>query len=222
MRSLITLLAALSLTLFIPACGHSDHDDHDDHGSHDGHDHGDDHEGHDHDPNEVMTTVKLTFAPTDGGDAVEATWADPENDGSPSIDTIVLKEGVTYDLSIVILNELEMPFEDVTPELRMELDEHQFFFTGDKVASPSTDVTAPIVTQAYADMDKDGYPVGLINKITADTTGEGTLTIMLRHMPPVNDSPVKTGMLADLVKNGQADELPGSVDIEVDFPITVE
>ena len=221
MRMLITLLAALSLSLFVPACGHDDHD-HDSHDSHDDHDHGDDHHGHDHDPNEVMTTVKLTFAPTDGGDAVEATWADPENDGSPSIDTIVLKEGVTYELSIVILNELETPIEDVTPELRMELDEHQFFFTGDKVASPATNATAPIVTQEYADEDKDGYPVGLINTVKAEATGEGTMRIMLRHMPPINDMPIKTGMLAELVKNGQADQLPGSVDIEVDFPITVE
>ena len=48
------------------------------------------------------------------------------------------------------------------------------------------------------------------------------MSIMLRHMPPINDMPIKTGMLAELVKNGQADQLPGSVDIVVDFPLTVE
>ena len=201
---------------------HHDHegDFSDDHG--DTHEHADHHHGHDHDPTQVMTTVKLTFAPTDEGDAVEATWADPEADGDPRIDTIALKQGVTYELSIVILNELESPVEDVTPELRDELDEHQFFFTGEKVASPSSTSTSPIITPAYADEVKDGYPVGLINTVEAVAAGEGTLTIMLRTMPPINGTPIKTGMLAELVKNGQVGELPGRVDINVEFPIIVE
>ena len=48
------------------------------------------------------------------------------------------------------------------------------------------------------------------------------MTIMLRHMPPVNDTAVKTGRLAELVKNGDVASLPGNVDIEVTFDVTVE
>ena len=50
----------------------------------------------------------------------------------------------------------------------------------------------------------------------------GDLTIMLRHMPPVNNTAVKTGDLAELVKDGKTAELPGNIDIEVVFPVTVE
>ena len=48
------------------------------------------------------------------------------------------------------------------------------------------------------------------------------LTIMLRHMPPVNGTAVKTGELAEMVKGGNTDSLPGSIDIQIDFPITVQ
>ena len=41
-------------------------------------------------------------------------------------------------------------------------------------------------------------------------------------MPPVNGNLVKTGELADLVKNGQTDQLPGNVDIEIAFDVTVQ
>ena len=220
------LLMALCFIMFLlPACG-GDGDDvgGDDH-NHEGHghdDHGDDHHGHDHDPNEVMTTVKLNFAPESGGEAVEFTWADPENDGEPVIDPINLTEGETYTVSVRVLNELEDPAEDVTIELRDELDEHQFFFTGDAVSSPANENESAIITQAYADEDGNGFPVGLTNTIVATASGTGTLTIMLRHMPPVNGEAVKTGTLADLVKNGDVASLPGSVDIEINFDVTVE
>ena len=214
MRYLNTFLALIFATLILPACGNEDHDDHDHHG------HG--HHGHDHDPNEVMTTVKLNFVPESGGETLTFGWADPENDGDPVIDPIVLTEGETYTVNIEILNELEDPAEDVTIELREELDEHQFFFTGDAVASPANEATAAIITQEYADEDANGDPVGLANTIVATAAGNGEMTLMLRHMPPVNDTPVKTSGLADLVKNGDVASLPGNVDIEVTFDVTVE
>ena len=209
-NALLSILFALFL---LPACGGDDHDDH-------GHGHG--HHGHDHDPNEVITTVKLHFTPAEGGDTVSFTWADPENDGSPTIDPINLTAGTTYAVTVEILNELENPAEDVTVELRDELDEHQFFFTGESVSSPASESSDPIISQAYTDMDENGDPVGLSNTIEAVTAGSGDLTIMLRHMPPVNNMPVKTSGLAALVKNGQTSELPGDVDIEITFPVTVE
>ena len=134
------LLCSLFLAISMPACGDHDHDDHS------GHDHhGHDHDGHNHDPNEVMTTLNLTFTPDGEGDPVMATWADPEQDGMPKIDTITLEEGKTYTLTIEVLNELEMP-SDVTKELLDELDE-QFFFTGESVASPASTSTAAIISQ---------------------------------------------------------------------------
>lgn len=202
---------ALCLIATLPACG-----DHHDHG-HDGHGH----DGHDHE-NEVMTTVNLTFTPASGGDSLEFSWADPEGDGNPVIDDITLAEGETYTLGIQILNELEDPVEDVTLELQDELDEHQFFFTGSAVSGPASDSDMALMTHAYADVDGSGNPVGIANTIETIAAGTGALKVSLRHMPPVNDMPVKTADLADLVKAGDISSLPGNFDIQVEFNVTVQ
>ena len=225
---LAKLLLSLAFLMFlIPACGddvggddHADemHDGHDDHG-HD--DHGHDHHGHDHE-NEVMTAVILSFVPASGGDALEFKWSDPEQDGMPVIDPINLTLGETYTVSVIVANELEDPIEILTEELQDEAEEHQFFFTGDAVSSPAQDNENAIMSQEYADMDNDGYPIGLENTITATAAGSGELNVMLRHMPLINGSTVKTANLAELVKNGQVDELPGNIDIEITFEVTVQ
>ena len=100
------LLIALLPSLALFGCGDDVGDDHDH----------DDHEGHDHDPNEVMTTLKLTFTDS-AGESFTATWADPEDDGSPVIDDITLTNGETYSVAFEVLNELVDPTEDVTPEI---------------------------------------------------------------------------------------------------------
>ena len=204
--------------------GH-DHDAHsgeeEGHDDHSGHGH-DDHHGHDHDPNEVMTTVNLTFTPAGGGEPVTAGWADPEADGSPVIDPITLAQGETYTLTIEIWNELENPAEDVTIEIRDELDEHQFFFSGEVIAGPTNSSENALMTQAYGDEDSNGFPVGLTNTITADTAGTGELTLMLRHMPPVNGNAIKLENLAEIARDSGFDALPGSTDISVVFEVTVQ
>ena len=199
--------------------GHDDHG-HDDHG-HDDHGH-DDHHGHDHDPNEVMTTVQLTFTAASSGEAFTATWENIDQDDTPNVDPINLTQGEVYAVSITVLNELEDPAEDVTIELRDELDEHQTFWTGDKVSSPANESADPIITQAYDDEDANGWPVGLENTVEAVSAGSTVLTFMLRHMPPVNGEAVKTGTLADVVKSDGPTALPGSTDISVEFDVTVQ
>ena len=207
------LLTLLSVA-FLAACGDDVGDDHD----HDGHDH----DGHDHDPNEVMTTVKLTFTAGDGTSFV-ASWADPENDGSPVIDDIVLTNGETYTVTVEVINELEDPAEDITPEILDEKDEHQFFFYGTAVQGPShTDNAGAPISHTYGDTDTQGLPVGLTNTFVASNTGTGTLEVLLRHMPPVNGSAIKVAGLADVMDASGSTELPGSTDIDVDFNVTVE
>ena len=168
-----------------------------------------------------MTTVKLNFVP-ESGETLQFSVGQTRRMTDRPIDPITLTEGETYTVNIEILNELEDPAEDVTIELRDELDEHQFFFTGDAVSSPASEATEAIITQEYADEDANGDPVGLANTIVATAAGNGEMTIMLRHMPPVNDTAVKTSGLAELVKNGDVVALLGNVDIEVTFDVTVE
>lgn len=184
----------------------------------------DDHHGHHHHENEVMTTVKLTFAPaTEGAEEMVFTWADPEDDGSPVIDDIVLTNGEDYAVSVEVWNELVDPAEEITPEIRDEDDEHQTFFTGAGVESDATGANADaLVTQAYADSDRNGLPIGLENEVSAVAAGTSELTFTLRHMPPENDSPVKVEGLAEDVAEGGFEAIGGSNDLQITYSLIVE
>jgi hypothetical protein len=199
-----TVLVPL-LALVVTACG----------------DPGDDHD-HDHD-NEVITTVALTFTPSGGGSALRFAWADPESDGSPVIDAIVLADADDYDVTVAFLNELEDPAEDITEEVADESDQHQVFFTGSSVEGPATgDNAAAVVTQAYADKDVNGLPVGLENTFTTDAAGSGELTVTLRHMPLESGNAVKVAGVAEDVADGGFGSIGGDNDVQVTFDLTVE
>jgi hypothetical protein len=185
---------------------------------------GDDGDDHDHDnENEVITTVTLTFAPEGGGSAVVAAFDDPDGDGgeAPTIDPIDLADGAAYALSVSFENRLEDPPEDITVEVEDESDQHQIFFTGTAVNGPASDVPGAPLTHAYDDEDRNGLPIGLTNTIDA-AVGTGELTVTLRHMPPVNDTPVKTADAAAGVRDNGFASLGGSTDAQVTFDVTVE
>lgn len=172
---------------------------------------------------EVITTVALTFTPDGGGDAVEFAHADPENDGDPVIDTVTLTIGTTYTLGVQFLNELEDPPEDITVEVDEESAEHQVFIYGSGVEGPATGTNAAhLVVHAYDDTDENGFPVGLANTIDPVTAGDAELKVMLRHLPPENDTAVKVEGLAEDFAAGGSAAIPGEVDADVTFPLTVE
>ena len=222
MHERLGLLVVLALAFPTSACdeseddhGAEEHDDdhgHDDHGHDDG---GDD--GHNH--TEIISTVELTFTPDGDGDAVVARFEDPDGDGGVSgmSDPIALVAGTTYTLAIRFLNELDEAPEDITEEIREEAEEHMVFIGGD----------AP-VDQTYADVESDygenavgdDLPVGLVHTITTDAVGEGTFRVMLRHLPELNGEPQKSADLPDGFANG--DSLPGDVDADVSFDLSVE
>ncbi len=172
-------------------------------------------------PEEVITTVKLTFTPNGGGTALEFAFADPENDGSPIVDEIVLDNGTAYTMAVAFLNELEDPAEDITVEVEEESDEHQVFVYGSGVSGPATgDNAAALVTHAYADTDESDLPLGLSNTISATTAGTAELKLMLRHLPVENDTAQKVAGLAAVLAAG--DTLAGESDVDVTFPLVVE
>lgn len=174
-------------------------------------------------PQEVITTIVLAFTPQAGGDALEFSWADPENDGSPVIDDIVLADADDYDLAVRFLNELEDPAEEITEEVDAESDVHQVFVTGTAVEGPATgENAAAVVTHAYDDTDANGLPVGLANTITTVAPGTGTFIVTLRHMPPENDTPVKTATAADDVAAGGLESIGGETDAQVTFDLEVQ
>lgn len=172
---------------------------------------------------EVITTVVLTFTPQAGGDVLEVSWADPENDGSPVIDDILLADADDYDVTVAFLNELEDPAEDITAEIEDEAEEHQVFFTGSAVEGPATGTNASAVVQhAYADEDAGGLPVGLDNTFTTLGVGTGQLTVTLRHLPPENGADVKVAVLAEDVAAGGFASIGGDNDVEITFDVEVQ
>lgn len=213
MKTTMKLVLTLLAFTFLTACG-------DDVGNADSNGGSD---GIEFNPNEVMTTIKLTFTPASGGESFVVTWADPENDGSPVIDDMTLTNGESYTVGVEFMNELVDPSVDVTPEIRDEKDEHQVFFTGTAVEGPChTSNPDAVVEHAYDDADSNGFSIGLTNTFTAKAAGTGVLSVLLRHMPPINGEAVKTGTLADVIDSGRITDLPGTTDINVDFNVTVQ
>jgi hypothetical protein len=201
MRLLATFAIGLS-PLSLAACG------------------GDD--GHVHNEEEVISAVILTFTPDGGGAAEVFEFDDPDGDGgeAPTIDPIDLAAG-NYALTVAFENRLEDPVEDITAEVEDEGDQHQIFFTGTAVDGPASDQPGAPLTQAYDDEDANGNPIGLRNTIVA-AAGTGDLRVTLQHMPPVNDTPVKTADIASEVRDGGLGSIGGEPDVQIDFEVTVQ
>jgi len=136
------------------------------------------------------------------------------------IDPVNLTAGM-FTLAVGFENRLEDPPEIITTEVMDESDQHQLFFTGTAVNGPASDQPGAPLSHAYADMDVNQLPIGLSNTITA-ATGTGTLTVTLRHMPPVNDVAVKVAGVAEQVKTGGFAAIGGSTDAQVNFTVTVQ
>ena len=123
----------------------------------------------------------------------------------------------------VVANELEDPFEDITPEVEDEGDEHQLFFTGSAVEGPATATNADaIIAHTYADEDLDGLPLGLSNTISTLSIGSGELIVTLRHLPIEDGNPVKTEGMAEDVAEGGFGSIAGESDAQVSFNIEIE
>ena len=169
----------------------------------------DDHDHHDHDhENEVITTLEYTLVnAADSNDVVVMTAYDPDGDGGVDATYEVdgpLTANATYSGSILILNENEEEdmtddHYNVTIEIKEEADEHEFFYIVNDV-----DITVKI-----EDVDSKGYPLGIDTTVTTGESGEGTLTIILKHEPTKPN-------------DGNSDNAGGSTDIEGTFTVTVE
>jgi hypothetical protein len=175
--------------------------------------------GGDDDPQEVITTVTLTFTPSAGTPLVFEV-DDPDGDGGlpPTVDPISLPDATTYTLTIAFQNRLETPPEDITQEIRDESDQHQVFLTNTAVNGPASDVPLAPLAHTYADTDARGLPIGLTNTIVT-AQGTGTLTVTLRHLPPIGGNDVKVADLASFVRTDGLDSIGGETDAQVDFSV---
>jgi hypothetical protein len=151
---------------------------------------------------EVITTLTVTLVPNGGGTSITLQTQDLDGDGpdAPIIDVSGnLATGVTYNGTLVLLNETVNPPENITEEVEEEDLDHQFFYT----LGGGLDVTT-----AYTNFDSEGNPLGTEFTLTAGEASSGTLTVTLRHEP----TKPNTGLV----------DAGGETDIEATFNVTVQ
>ena len=154
---------------------------------------------------EVITTLIVSLEMINGqsgSDTVVMQYQDLDGDGPDAATVTVsgsLNANTVYDGSIVLLNETEMPAENITVEVEEEDDEHQFFYTVGSCLDVATE---------YANFDGDGNPLGTMFVLNTGIPSSGGLTFTLRHEP---NKP-----------NSGLENAGGSTDIEVTFDVTVE
>ena len=150
---------------------------------------------------EVITTLTVTLVPNDGTSEITLQTRDLDGDGpnEPVITTGNLASGVTYSGSIVLLNETENPAENITEEVEMESNEHQFFYT--------TTGGLDIITN-NENVDTNGNKLGTEFTLVAGAVSSGTLTFTLRHEP----TKPNTGL----------SDAGGETDISATFDVSVQ
>lgn len=159
---------------------------------------------------EIVTSVKLTFTPKDGGDAVEFSYTDLSADGisEPIIVNDTLSKNTSYSLNIALLNELESPVADVTGAINELGTDYQIFF----LSSNSLNMTINY-SGNDSDNDSNGNPIGLVNDVITTDAATGNLTVILRHKPNKE---------ADDVSSGFIENAEGTTIIQARFFVTVE
>jgi hypothetical protein len=154
---------------------------------------------------EVITTVRATLVPQNGGATIILESKDLDGDGpNEPVITVsgALDKNKTYAATLEILNETESPADNVTLEILEEAVDHQFFFS----------FTNNIATATYTDQDSNGNPVGVKFNVLTGSAGAGSFTIILRHEPNKAATGVNTG---DISNAG------GATDLQITFDITV-
>ncbi len=156
---------------------------------------------------EVITTLTVTLVSPSGPNVV-MNYRDLDGDG-PNPPTVVvsgdLMPNTTYTGSMILLNELENPAENITVEIQEEDAEHQFFF---QVAS-----SLSISNVTYLDFDGNGNPLGLNFSFQTGDASQGNFTITLRHEPNKNGAGVSDGNIANA---------GGETDIAATFPLVIQ
>jgi hypothetical protein len=154
---------------------------------------------------EVITTVRATLIPQNGGNTIILESKDLDGDGpNPSIISVSgsLESDTNYTGTLEILNETESPADNITLEILEEDEEHQFFYS----------FTNNIATTTYNDQDANGNPVGVQFNLLTRAAATGNITITLRHEPNKG---------ATDVNNGDITNAGGSTDVQVTFNLTI-
>lgn len=166
---------------------------------------------------ELITKATLTFTPAGGGAAITATATDPDGEGVQDIaidGPINLAADRSYILTIALINELADPNGaeyNITEEVKMEGDEHMFFYAwtnnvfADPAGNGNIDNRADDVN--YNDEDVNSRPIGLSTSWTTAGASTGKFRVVLKHQPQLK-TPTSTSTT-------------GETDLDIEFDINV-
>jgi hypothetical protein len=194
MKKTYLILSIASLSLLF-SCKKDDHD----------------HEPHDHGAGEQELITRLELHLTNStlsSDIVIAKFNDPEGEGKgadPTIDTLKVKAGTTYNAVLKIYDDTKSPVDTISGEIKEEANAHRFHYTYSALGSTATTLNVTITDN---DTKNPPLPLGLTLTINTGTiAGLGKLNINLRHFDDAN----KTNNPTD-----------GEQDINVDFPVKIQ
>ena len=165
-----------------------------------------DHVPHAHEQ-ELITSVKIRLTNADGFDKtftykVENGFGS-NTPGTISIDTLVLAPNKSYNAEVTVIGKHDDHEDDITSEVISESDEHLFVFE----SNPPSGAGALLMTEG--NKDGSGNPFNQKVKLTTDATGNGTLTLTLKHEPA--NKAASTASAAG-----------GSTDAEAVYPVRIQ
>ena len=137
----------------------------------------------------AITEVTLTFTPDGEGETVTATWLNPGISSAPVMDDIELVEGVSYELSFIVINTGPSTPEDFTAEILEEGINYQFIFgyTDGIFADPAGFGNIDYMEGRinYRDTDEFRRPIGLTTIWTAGeiTANPRIFNVVLKYLP---------------------------------------
>ena len=138
----------------------------------------------DENEHEAINKLELNFSEPNGvvkSFVVED--ADGDGGNPPSrIDTILVKSGKQYSVTVKLYNITNKVIKDVSSTVQAQSYSHEFFFI-------PTGVTVSI---QKTDKDKNGYPVGFQSNWDFSATGKGSILLKLMHKTALkgpNDGP---------------------------------
>ncbi|GAB4382777.1 MAG: hypothetical protein Kow0075_14720 [Salibacteraceae bacterium] len=149
-----------------------------------------------HNESELITTVMITFNGSNGS-AFTYAWRDTDGPGGsqPTIDTIRLVNGETYQAEVQFLDESGDATIDITEEIKEEADEHLVCY---ETGANALDIET-------TDKDGNNYPIGIETTWKTGAQATTEVKVVLKHQPGQKD--------------GTCD--PGETDVEVVFPVVI-
>lgn len=154
------------------------------------------------DDNEAITTITLTLtSQTTPVQTLTATIDNLNTTADLSKAALSLRPNTTYTGALTLLDKTKTPTLNVSDEVKKEANEHLLVYT----PAPAT-LLAVTLTDTDTNPAPGPFPLGLTTQVRTTAAGAGTLKVVLRHQPNA--------------KNGTA--TPGTSDLDVTFPVTVQ